>query len=137
MRTNVGYNPSPGDEVPVQGVAITFEPKDFLHIKEVERALGIWKEGRGVGTRRWAAGAPSQAELGGIRCVTLDKSLHVSEPLIFPGKMGRRCPGHTVVERVCDEVWRWRGGMQAHVGVSIYSSPCRSRVGRARGGTGM
>ncbi|OBS76935.1 hypothetical protein A6R68_16587 [Neotoma lepida] len=34
VRTNVGYNPSPGDEVPVQGVAITFEPKDFLHIKE-------------------------------------------------------------------------------------------------------
>lgn len=31
----------------MQGVAITFEPKDFLHIKEVERALGIWKEGRG------------------------------------------------------------------------------------------
>ncbi|KAK1330967.1 hypothetical protein QTO34_008911 [Cnephaeus nilssonii] len=30
VRTNVGYNPSPGDE----GVAITFEPKDFLHIKE-------------------------------------------------------------------------------------------------------
>lgn len=62
MRTNVGYNPSPGDEVPVQGVAITFEPKDFLHIKEVERALGVWKGGggRGVrvaGTRRGAAGA--------------------------------------------------------------------------------
>ena len=37
VRTNVGYNPSPGDEVPVQGVAITFEPKDFLHIKEVGR----------------------------------------------------------------------------------------------------
>uniref|UniRef100_A0A9L0S466 Calcium voltage-gated channel auxiliary subunit beta 1 n=1 Tax=Equus caballus TaxID=9796 RepID=A0A9L0S466_HORSE len=35
VRTNVGYNPTPGDEVPVQGVAITFEPKDFLHIKEV------------------------------------------------------------------------------------------------------
>uniref|UniRef100_A0A2I3TBK2 Calcium voltage-gated channel auxiliary subunit beta 1 n=2 Tax=Pan TaxID=9596 RepID=A0A2I3TBK2_PANTR len=45
VRTNVGYNPSPGDEVPVQGVAITFEPKDFLHIKEV----GIWREGREVG----------------------------------------------------------------------------------------
>lgn len=51
MRTNVGYNPSPGDEVPVQGVAITFEPKDFLHIKEV----GIWRENKGVGARRQAA----------------------------------------------------------------------------------
>lgn len=55
MRTNVGYNPSPGDEVPVQGVAITFEPKDFLHIKEVERVLGIWREGRVMGASRGAA----------------------------------------------------------------------------------
>ncbi|KAM6107827.1 LOW QUALITY PROTEIN: voltage-dependent L-type calcium channel subunit beta-1 [Pterocles gutturalis] len=34
VRTNVGYNPSPSDDVPVQGMAICFEPKDFLHIKE-------------------------------------------------------------------------------------------------------
>uniref|UniRef100_A0A8B9FL26 Voltage-dependent L-type calcium channel subunit beta-1 n=1 Tax=Amazona collaria TaxID=241587 RepID=A0A8B9FL26_9PSIT len=34
VRTNVGYNPSAGDDVPVQGMAICFEPKDFLHIKE-------------------------------------------------------------------------------------------------------
>lgn len=62
MRTNVGYNPSPGDEVPVQGVAITFEPKDFLHIKEVERAFGVWKEGRVVGARRRAAGALAEKD---------------------------------------------------------------------------
>uniref|UniRef100_A0A803YHK8 Calcium voltage-gated channel auxiliary subunit beta 1 n=1 Tax=Meleagris gallopavo TaxID=9103 RepID=A0A803YHK8_MELGA len=35
VRTNVGYNPSANDDVPVQGMAICFEPKDFLHIKEV------------------------------------------------------------------------------------------------------
>uniref|UniRef100_A0A8C5SP57 SH3 domain-containing protein n=1 Tax=Laticauda laticaudata TaxID=8630 RepID=A0A8C5SP57_LATLA len=34
VRTNVGYNPSPNDDVPVQGMSICFEPKDFLHIKE-------------------------------------------------------------------------------------------------------
>ncbi|XP_030076651.1 voltage-dependent L-type calcium channel subunit beta-1 isoform X4 [Microcaecilia unicolor] len=34
VRTNVGYNPSQNDEVPVQGMSISFEPKDFLHIKE-------------------------------------------------------------------------------------------------------
>ncbi|KAF1632157.1 Voltage-dependent L-type calcium channel subunit beta-4, partial [Eudyptes filholi] len=34
VRTNVGYNPSANDDMPVQGMAICFEPKDFLHIKE-------------------------------------------------------------------------------------------------------
>ncbi|XP_027554723.1 voltage-dependent L-type calcium channel subunit beta-1 [Neopelma chrysocephalum] len=40
VRTNVGYNPSATDDVPVQGMAICFEPKDFLHIKEVGSGLG-------------------------------------------------------------------------------------------------
>lgn len=41
----------------MQGVAITFEPKDFLHIKEVGRVLGIWWEGK-----EWVPGE-EQSEL--------------------------------------------------------------------------
>uniref|UniRef100_A0A803W6T6 Voltage-dependent L-type calcium channel subunit beta-1-4 N-terminal A domain-containing protein n=1 Tax=Ficedula albicollis TaxID=59894 RepID=A0A803W6T6_FICAL len=48
VRTNVGYNPSASDDVPVQGMAICFEPKDFLHIKEVAAGWGRG-EGRGPG----------------------------------------------------------------------------------------
>lgn len=48
VRTNVSYCGALDEECPLQGAAINFEAKDFLHIKEVGRDMGEGAQG-GVG----------------------------------------------------------------------------------------
>lgn len=35
VRCNFSYTPADDDNVPVPGQAVTFEARDFLHVKEV------------------------------------------------------------------------------------------------------
>ncbi|KAH0629149.1 hypothetical protein JD844_010999 [Phrynosoma platyrhinos] len=110
VRTNVSYCGALDEECPVQGSAINFEAKDFLHIKE--KYSNDWWIGRLVKEGGDIAFIPSPQRLEAIR---LKQEQKASRQSGNPAISNRRSPPPSLDEDIHSPEYKLGQGLTEHI----------------------